>query len=55
MKKLIKYKQGIASLVTNDTQNICSISFYKGLIFFRKQIGSHSSHTLSTTTGAQND
>lgn len=50
MNKLIKYKQAI-----NKTQNICSICFYKGLIFFLKRIGSHFSHTLSTTTEAQND
>lgn len=55
MNKLTKYKQAIASLGTNETQNICSICFYKGWIFFLKQIGSHFSHTLSTTTGAQND
>lgn len=55
MNKLIKYKQAIASLETNETQNICSICFYKGLIFFLKQIGPHFSPTLSTTTEAQND
>lgn len=55
MNKLVKYKQVIASLETNETQNSCSICFYKGLIFSLKQIGSHFSHTLSTTTEAQND
>lgn len=38
---IIKYKQAIASLETNETQNICSICFYKGQIFFLKQIGFH--------------
>lgn len=55
MNKRIKYKQAITSLVTKETQKISSICFYKGLIFFLKQIGSHFSHTPSTTTEAQND